>query len=76
MQVIAVQSISEFLELPNGIPSDETFRRVFERIKPEALEQVLSQWLQHLIGSLAGEIVPIDGKNLKGSYDRNQGIKA
>ena len=68
--------LSEFLELPNGIPSDDTFRRVFERIKPEALEQVLSQWLQHLIGSLAGEIVPIDGKNLKGSYDRNQGIKA
>lgn len=68
--------LSEFLELPNGIPSDDTFPRVFERIKPEALEQVLSQWLQHLIGSLAGEIVPIDGKNLKGSYDRNQGIKA
>ena len=64
------------MELPNGIPSDDTFRRVFERIKPEALEQVLSQWLQHLMGSLAGEIVPIDGKNLKGSYDRNQGIKA
>ena len=37
--------LSEFLELPNGIPSDDTFRRVFERIKPEALEQVLSQWL-------------------------------
>jgi len=68
--------LSEFWELPNGIPSDDTFRRVFERIKPEALEQVLSQWLQHLMGSLAGEIVPIDGKNLKGSYDRNQGIKA
>jgi hypothetical protein len=68
--------LSEFLELPNGIPSDDTFRRVFERINPEALEQVLSQWLQHFMGSLAGEVVPIDGKNLKGSYDRNQGIKA
>jgi predicted transposase YbfD/YdcC len=68
--------LSEFLELPNGIPSDDTFRRVFERIKPEALEQLLSQWLQHLSGSFVGEIVPIDGKNLKGSYDRNQGVKA
>ncbi|MCA2657053.1 MAG: ISAs1 family transposase, partial [Microcystis sp. M049S2] len=68
--------LSEFLELPNGIPSDDTFRRVFERINPEALAKVLSQWLPHLIGSLSGEIVPIDGKNLRGSYDRNQGIKA
>ena len=50
--------LAEFLELPNGIPSDDTFRRVFERIKPEALEQILSQWLQHLMGSLGGEIVP------------------
>lgn len=68
--------LSEFLELPNGIPSDDTFRRVFERINPEALAKVLSQWLPHLIGSLSGEIVPIDGKSLRGSYDRNQGIKA
>ena len=68
--------LSEFLELPNGIPSDDTFRRVFERINPEALTKVLSQWLPHLIGSLSGEIVPIDGKSLRGSYDRNQGIKA
>ena len=68
--------LSEFLELPNGIPSDDTFRRVFERINPEVLAKVLSQWLPHLIGSLSGEIVPIDGKSLRGSYDRNQGIKA
>jgi hypothetical protein len=57
--------LSEFLELPNGIPSDDTFRRVFERINPEALAKVLSQWLPHLIGSLSGEIVPIDGKSLE-----------
>ncbi|MFN6185413.1 MAG: ISAs1 family transposase, partial [Microcystis sp.] len=62
--------LSEFLELPNGIPSDDTFRRVFERINPEVLAKVLSQWLPHLIGSLSGEIVPIDGKSLRGSYDR------
>ncbi len=66
------QWLREFLELPNGIPSDDTFRRVFERIQPEALEQCLSQWLQTLMGSLKGEIIPIDGKNLRGSYDRNQ----
>ncbi len=50
--------------------------RVFERIDPEALENSLGKWLQQLIPSLEQEIVPIDGKCLRGSYDRNQGIKA
>lgn len=67
------QWLKEFLALSNGIPSDDTFRRVFERIKPEALEKCLNRWLQTIMGSLTGEIVPIDGKSLRGSYDRNQG---
>jgi predicted transposase YbfD/YdcC len=70
------QWLSEFLALPNGIPSDDTFRRVFERINPEALCQCLTQWVQQLIPSLEGLIVPIDGKCLRGSYDRERGIKA
>lgn len=37
------QWLCEFLELPNGIPSDDTFRRVFERINPESLEKCLEQ---------------------------------
>lgn len=39
-------------------------------------EQCLAKWLQSMLGSIAGEIVPIDGKSLRGSYDRNQGVKA
>ena len=54
--------LKEFLELPNGIPSDDTFRRVFERLNPGELEQVLNKWLQQLMGSLVGEVIPIDGK--------------
>lgn len=68
--------LKEFLELPNGIPSDDTFRRVFERLNPGELEQVLNKWLQQLMGSLVGEVIPIDGKSLRGSYDREKGIKA
>ncbi|MBP0022008.1 MAG: ISAs1 family transposase [Cyanobacteria bacterium SBLK] len=68
--------LKEFLELPNGIPSDDTFRRVFERIKPEELERVFQKWIQQLMGSLEGEVIPIDGKNLRGSYDREKGIKS
>ena len=70
------QWLSEFLELPHGIPSDETFRRVFERINPIALSEGLTKWVQQLIPSLEQKIVPIDGKCLRGSYDREQGIKA
>jgi hypothetical protein len=68
--------LEQFLELPNGIPSDDTFRRVFERINPEALEQSLAKWLTLLMGSLQQEVIPIDGKTVRGSYDRNQGVKA
>ena len=68
--------LSEFLELPHGIPSDDTFRRVFERIEPSALEDSFSRWIQELIPSLEQQIVPIDGKCLRGSYDREGGLKA
>ena len=46
------QWLSEFLELPHGIPSDDTFRRVFERIEPSALEDSFTRWIQELIPSL------------------------
>ena len=46
------QWLEEFLELPNGIPSGDTFRRVFEKLDPKVLEQKLSQWLQQIMGSV------------------------
>jgi len=61
--------------IPNGIPSDDTFRRVFEKLNPKALEQKLSQWLQQILGAFFQEIIPIDGKSLRGSYDRDKGLK-
>jgi predicted transposase YbfD/YdcC len=70
------QWLREFLELPNGIPSDDTFRRVFERIEPESFEKCLEQWVWTIMGSLKGEIIPIDGKTIRGSYDRNQSQSA
>lgn len=68
--------LQEFLELPNGIPSDDTFRRLFERIDPNALQKCLEKWIQNIASSLQGEVVPIDGKCIRGSYDRNKGLKA
>jgi predicted transposase YbfD/YdcC len=68
--------LTEFLDLPNGIPSDDTFCRVFERLDPLAVENGFTKWVQQLVPSLEQKIVPIDGKCLRGSYDREQGIKA
>lgn len=68
--------LEEFLALPHGIPSDDTFRRVFEFIDPEALNQCFLKWVETLVTKMGGEIIPIDGKTIRGSYDRNQGKSA
>ncbi|BAY97902.1 transposase [Tolypothrix tenuis PCC 7101] len=70
------QWLEEFLVLPNGIPSDDTFRRVFEFINPEALNRCFLSWVETLVTKMGGEIIPIDGKTIRGSYDRNQGKSA
>jgi predicted transposase YbfD/YdcC len=68
--------LETFLVLPNGIPSHDTFARVFARLDPEALEASFQQWVQALVSTLGGQLVAIDGKTVKGSYDREGGIKA
>lgn len=62
--------LRSFLELPHGIPSDDTFRRVFEALNPVAFERCLRQWMMALSQDLAGEVVAIDGKTLRRSLDR------
>lgn len=59
------QWLEKFLALPNGIPSDDTFRRVFEFIDPEALNRCFLQWVETLVVSMGGEVIPIDGKTIK-----------
>lgn len=68
--------LETFLELPFGIPSPDTFRRVFEKINPKEFEQCFRVWVQSLIENLGIEVVAIDGKALKGSYDRKSQLKA
>ena len=64
--------LKQFLALPNGIPCPDTFRRVFERIDPKAFERCFQRWVQSIVETLGVQVIPIDGKNLKGSYDREQ----
>ncbi len=63
--------LSSFLKLPFGIPTADTYRRLFEKISPAALEQSFNSWLSSVVEELAAQVIPIDGKTVKGSYDRN-----
>jgi len=62
--------LRQFLELPHGIPSHDTFSRVFRYLNPAAFESGFRAWTQALHNRTAGEVIPIDGKCLRGSHDR------
>lgn len=57
--------LRNFLELPNGIPDSDTFRRVFERLDPKMLAQSLYDWLAN--NRKDGNVIAIDGKTICGS---------
>jgi predicted transposase YbfD/YdcC len=61
--------LRRFLELPNGVPSHDTFSRVFAKLDPAALLVCLHNWLNELREKLGGTHVAIDGKTLRGSHD-------
>lgn len=61
--------LGQFLELPHGIPSHDTFGRVFARLKPEAFQECLWGWLGSFRDSAAGDHVAIDGKSLRHTFD-------
>jgi predicted transposase YbfD/YdcC len=62
-----------FLELPNGIPSHDTFGRVFARLDPAALLRCVQDWLSAFCAAVDGELVAIDGKALRHSFDTAAG---
>jgi predicted transposase YbfD/YdcC len=65
-----------FLELPHGIPSHDTFRRVFAVIDSEQFRVCFVKWMQAVDRLTEGQIVAADGKTLRRSHDRSQGKKA
>jgi len=58
-----------FLDLPHGIPSPDTFERVFARLDPDAFERCFMNWTEALAGSSAGRLVAIDGKRIRRSFE-------
>jgi predicted transposase YbfD/YdcC len=67
--------LKTFLELPNGIPSHDTFGRVFARIDPKQFESCFLNWVESVNEKITG-VVAIDGKTLRGSHDRGRGKQA
>jgi predicted transposase YbfD/YdcC len=61
--------LATFLKLPNGIPSHDTFNRLFQRLDPEAFGACFASWMRSLAGSLGLKVIAIDGKALRHSFD-------
>ena len=70
------QWFRKFLELPHGIPSHDTFSRVFALIDTEQFQESFRDWIAAVEERTEGEIVALDGKQLRRSHDKAKGKKA
>jgi len=68
--------LKTFLALPNGIPSHDVIGDLFSRINPEQLRCCFLSWIKSLEINTSGELIAIDGKKLRRSYDTKQGVRA
>jgi predicted transposase YbfD/YdcC len=68
--------LREFLELPHGPPSDDTYRRVFAALDAEEFQICFMDWIEAVEELTQGQVIAVDGKTLRRSHDRSQGKKA
>lgn len=68
--------LREFLELPHGVPSDDTYRRVFAALDVEQFQNCFMDWIEAVEELTEGQVVALDGKTLRRSHDRARGKKA
>ena len=64
--------LKQFLALPNGIPSRDTIRRLFAQLDPKQLQNCFLSWIKTLTQLTQGEVIAIDGKTLRHSYDKGK----
>ena len=70
-----------FLELPSGIPSHDTFYRIFSMLEPDAFQECFTRWIKSAypepidFSEESTDIIPIDGKAIKGSRGKGKGKK-
>jgi len=65
-----------FLQLPHGIPSADTFARVFGALDPKQFQSAFTRWIESVREIVAGQVIAIDGKTARRSHDRQQGKAA
>ena len=68
--------LGQFLELANGMRSYDTFALFFTRLDPEQFQPFFLSWVKSISNVTQGEVIAIDGKTLRHSYDRSQSQKA
>lgn len=68
--------LGKFLELPHGIPSHDTFGRIFERMIPNEFQNSFMRWIESVAELTKGQVIAIDGKTLRRSHDNSNGKKA
>ncbi len=66
----------DLLELPHGIPSHDTFGRVFAQIDPDQFQQSFMSWVQSICQLRHGQVIAVDGKTLRRSHDKSNGKSA
>ena len=65
--------LKTFLGLPNGIPSHDTIARVFALLEPTQLQECFVSWVKSIAELSLGEVVSLDGKSARHSYDKRSG---
>jgi predicted transposase YbfD/YdcC len=68
--------LRQFLDLDNGIPSHDTFRRVFSLLDGAAFQERFIGWVEGVFSITRGQVVAIDGKTVRGSQDEGSGKNA
>jgi predicted transposase YbfD/YdcC len=71
-----LQWLLTFLDLPHGVPSHDTFTRLFARIDPDAFEGWFLKWTADLVTATGGRLIAVDGKTLRRSFDTAHGQNA
>src|SRR5580765_6039488 len=64
------------LDLPHGIPSHDTFNRVFAALDPQQFRACFAAWMQSVAQVLPTDVIALDGKTLRRSHDRHTGRDA